>query len=341
MDIPVNKYLDYALTLKPEEERLRSVFSDWLPDRIVDCHAHCNTPEHLRWMGPKTYRHMLSTFPYYRLEDSQRIHRLLHPGKTIRTLRFPKTFMGIDHRAANSYLLDESPEEDRVAIFGLPEDIGYTMNMLCHPRCSALKMYYSYVEPNAETIYECFPKEVLESAQDLDIPIVLHVPKMIVRSVGDVLQVLNDFPRLRVSLAHLGLSKMLVPGLGEAYEMLVPYERVVLDTALNPSQDVVHMALTCFGADRVMYGSDEPLHLIRSVAYEHPEHGQRLATEYPYHWVDPVEHAQYKHLAKDVVHAHWQALGALKGAIERFPRHVQDSIKERVFRENAEAFFSF
>lgn len=341
MDIPIDKYLAYALKLKSEEEALRRTFETWLPEEIIDCHAHCNTREHVRTIAQKSINHMLSTFPFYSIEDSHDYQRLLHPTKRIRSLRFPKTFNGIEHRRANEYLLTRSPLHDRVAIFGLPEDIDYTIGMLLHPRCSALKMYHSYVEPNAELIYGFFPPAILEAAQDRDIPIVLHVPRVIVQTIDDTMRLLRDFPRLRVSLAHLGLSKFVIPGLRQAYEALAPFEQLSLDTALNPSAEVVHLALSCFGPERVMYGSDEPLHLIRSVAYRHPEKGERLATDYPYHWVDPREHAAYKHLAKDVVHAHWQSLGALKQAIEAFPEWSHAHMKQQIFHDNASTFFGF
>lgn len=197
MKIPVEEHLDYALQFKPEEERLRSDFAAWLPDHIIDCHAHCNLSEHVAYVSDRASKHMLSTFTYYSLEDSIRIQRLMYGGKDVRTLRFPKTFQGIDHRAANEYLLTESPKHDRVAIFGLPEDVPYTTSMLRHPRCSALKMYWSYVDPPAQRIYEFFRPEILEEAQSLDIPIILHLPKMIVRSLDDLLQMLADFPKLR------------------------------------------------------------------------------------------------------------------------------------------------
>ena len=90
-----------------------------------------------------------------------------------------------------------------------------------------------------------------------------------------------------------------------------------------------------------MYGSDAPLHLIRSVVYEHPQYGERLATTYPYHWVDPVEHEQFKSLAIRATHAHWQALSALKAAISELPDEVQHIAKQKIFCDNARLFYGF
>lgn len=342
MDIPVKEYLAHALRFKPQEEKLKDSFTEWLPDDIVDCHAHSNLKGHVVDMAEKARAHMLSSFPYYSIADSQRIcGSFFHPGKRVRTLRFAKTFRGLNHRAANDYLLNESPGYDRIALFGLPEDIGYTIAMLSHPRVSALKMYYFYVEPTARTIYEVFKPEILEEAQRLNKPIILHMPRMIVHSVPDLERVLSDFPRLRVSIAHLGSTKFAVDGLREAYMRLVPHKNVFLDTSLNPSGDVVRMALECFGSERIMYGSDEPLHLLRSVPFNHPKKGQRIVTDYPYHWVDADDHARYGHLASDAVHAHWLALGAVRNAIESLPKSQQENAKHRLFFKNAHDFFGF
>jgi predicted TIM-barrel fold metal-dependent hydrolase len=342
LNIPIEEYLAHALRFKPEEETLRDSFAEWLPDDIIDCHAHSNLKEHVVDIAEKARAHMLSSFPYYSIADSRRVcSSFFHPGKRVRTLRFAKTFRGLDHRAANDYLLEESPKHDRVALFGLPEDIDYTASMLNHPRASALKMYYFYVEPTAKTIYEVFKPEILEEAQRLDKPIILHMPKMIVHSAADLERVLDDFPRLRVSIAHLGSTKFAVDGLREVYANLASRKNVSLDTSLNPSREVVRMALECFGSERIMYGSDEPLHLLRSIPFNHPEKGQRIITDYPYHWVDAADHAKYGHLASNAVHAHWLALGAVRNAIESLPKSQQENAKHRIFFKNASDFFGF
>lgn len=334
-------YLAYALDFKSQERELLADFAQWLPRNIVDCHAHCNLAEHVRCVDSPTFNHMLSTFPSFSLEESAQWHRTLHPNQKIRSLRFPKTFSGIDHKQANCYLLQNSRPDDRIALYGLPDDITYTVFALQHPRVSALKMYYSYFQPPATEVYQYFPKEVLAAAQDLGVPIILHPPRIITKCLDQVLRVLEDFPRLRVVLAHLGLTKAVVPGLTESYHLLARHDHLFLDTALVPSAEVVSLSIQVFGIGRIMYGSDEPLNLIRSAAYMHPIKGQRLITEYPYHWVDGAEHTQFRHLAARVIHAHWQSLGAIKAAIEKLPRCAQEDAKQKIFHDNASEFFGF
>lgn len=341
MDLPIEDYFAHAYRLSAEEIRIRDELMDWIPDRIIDAHAHCNLPAHVVEINPRARIHMLSTFPYFPLEDSERLRTMFFPGKELRSLRFAKTFRGLNHRAANDYLLEQSPAEDRVALFDLPEDIEYTNQMLAHPRVSALKMYWSYVEPPAETIYDFFRPEILEAAQELDVPLVLHLPKMIVRSLDDLLQVVRDFPRLRMVLAHLGLSKLVVPGLEEAIKAAAQYNTLFMDTALNPSADVMSIALKHFGAGRIMFGSDEPLNLIRSVAYQNPSLGERIVTDYPYHWVDQDEFREYGHLAEGAIHAHWQSMIAVKGGIERLSPAEQERAKYQVFHDTAIGVYGF
>lgn len=334
-------YLDYSRNLSGKELDLISEFKDWLPDNIIDCHAHCNLEEHVRSIDSRSFNHMLSTFPSFTLEESKSWHRLLHPGKHIRSLRFANVFSGIDHKAANLYLLEHSSREDRVALYGLPNDIEYTATMLSHQKVSALKMYYSYFNPPAQEIYQYFPKEVLEVAQDLDIPIVLHPPKNITLCLDQILRLVKDFPKLRICLAHLSLTKSVVLGLEEAFDVLSKLPNVFFDTSLVPSTEVVLMALKLVGSNRIMFGSDEPLNLIRSTPFLHPEKGERLATEFRYHWIDPYDFKEYRNLAVNLTHAHWQALRAIKNSVEEFPKGMQNSIKHQLFHDNAKMFYGF
>jgi len=316
-------------------------FSDWLPTNIIDCHAHYCESQHLLHMDKVTYNHMISTFPFFTLEESLNLRKIFFPKKNIFSLRFPMIFRGMDYKKVNQDLLEKSPVNDRVAILGSQKDIEYTINIMNEKRASALKMYYSFVLPPAETIYQIFPKEVLTVAQEKGIPIILHLPKIINYCLVDLLKLLKDFPGLKVVLAHLGLSKVVLPGMKEACLKVASFKNVFLDTSLITSPERVKLAIDCFGYERIMYGSDEPLNLIRSKPYLNPENGQRLITEFLYHWVDTKEHKDYGYLAKDLVHAHWSSLLALREAIELCSNIDKNSIKKAIFFENAKKVYGF
>lgn len=334
-------YLRHALSLNEREVWSIEQLAPWLPSQIIDCHAHSNLEEHFQSINEQAYTHMLSTFPYFSIAESKKIQKLFYPLTTVRSLRFPKTFKGINHREANKYLLSFSPPEDRVAIYGLPDDIEYTCTELEHERVSALKMYYSYFTPPATDVYQYFPKEILQVAEKLGIPIILHPPTAITKCWEQVIRLKDDFPTLKISLAHLGLTKVVLPELEKVYQKLASETDIYLDTALNPSAEVVGLALGTFGHDRIMFGSDEPLNLIRSKVYINPELGERLITDYPYHWVNKKEHETYKGIATDMAHCHWDCLFAIKHAVAKFSPENEVAAKNAIFYDNAKQFFGF
>lgn len=334
-------YLAHALSFKKQEVALRRRLMEWLPDSIIDCHVHSNLAEHVDYMEERVIRTILSTFPSISIEESNLLNEKFYPGKVVKKLRFPHVFRGMNHREANDYLLGNSPAHDRIAVFGLPDDIEYTSAIMHHSRTSALKMYYLYVNPTATCIYQCFPPEILEVAQSLGLPIILHLPKMVTACIDDLLKLLSDFPKLVVVLAHLGLPKIPVPGLLEAYKKIARFDYVVLDTAMDPSSEVIGMAVNAFGLDRVMFGSDEPVNMLRYIAYMNPERGQRVITEFRYHWVNASEYEKYRHLAKDAVHVHWQSIVAIKKVVMSLSKKERGIARENIFYNNAKRVFSF
>ncbi len=338
--IDTSAYLKKALALSLEERRLQRVMMDILPDEIIDCHAHCNLPEHVGELDDQVMHHMMSTFPSFTLDESYLMQAIFYPKKRVRTLRFANAYRGIDHRAANEYLLGNSSEYNPVALYGIPNDIEYTIGKLADPRVKALKMYYQYFNPPAQTIFEVFPPAILDAAQSARIPIILHLPKMITECSPDLELLLTKFPKLSVVLAHLGLPHMPVPRLMSTYTRISEYSGIYMDTSMIPSAEVMFMALRTFGPDRILFGSDQTLNLIRSTVYEHPIKGQRLITEYPYHWVDPEEHLQYAHLAQGAVHTHWQVLLAIQSAVQELPIKTQRRAIESIFFNNAHQVFN-
>lgn len=75
-------YLVYVRTFTEKEHDLIREFQKWLPDEIIDCHTHCNLPEHVCFIDDRAYNRMLSNFPSFSLEESREWHALLHPGNT-------------------------------------------------------------------------------------------------------------------------------------------------------------------------------------------------------------------------------------------------------------------
>jgi hypothetical protein len=331
-------YLQCALVFTEEEKKLLEIH-ELLPDKIIDCHAHCFLSEHADFKDA-ILNHPASTFSEFNLEQSRNLQRYLYPGHEIIALRFPIPIQGVDFRKANKYLLENASYMDRVAVCGIVDDIAYTTDMLNNKHVSALKMYNFSIIPSAEKIYDFFKPEILEHAQSLGVPIILHPPKPI--DIGDDFwEMLNDFPGLKVIFAHLGAPTGHSSLLEKIYAELSKHEQVYMDTSLATDYNVAVAAFRFFDPDRIVFGSDEPCNLIRARIYMNPCLGKRLITEYPYHWADPDEHKKYSSLAKGCIHLHWQALRALMEAIKDFFPKKRYSVMENVFCNTAKKLFSF
>lgn len=283
-----SKYLENSLCFTEKEKLFVEEFSRWLPNEIVDCHSHSGLREHVYEVDEEMFNQMISTFVGFSLEDSRQVESAFFAEKDLKKLRFPFPFRGIDIKAANTYLLRNVNSPDKVALCGIPNEIDYTISMLRTGKFSALKMYHQQFNPPSKQIYEYFPPEVLESAQELGVPIILHLPKIITLCKDQLLDVVKAFPKLKISLAHLGLANLPVANLGKTYNEFSKYPNIFLDTSAIISEEVLILALKAFGYKRIMYGSDEPVNIIRSVVYNNPKLGQRIVTEYMYHRVNVV-----------------------------------------------------
>ena len=335
----VESYLDHALRLSAHEYRRLRAITSRLPDDIIDAHVHTNSADVVSPLMPRTVAQIFSTFPSFDLSQSLHIRPALYPDKRVRSLRFPGVLREVDHRKANEYLFTQLPSGDAVAAYGLVNDLQYTEYVLRLPGVSALKMYPHDVDPPAAKIYQYFRREILEIAQTVGKPIILHLPTALQESVDDVLAVAADFPRVPIVLAHMGLTHVHGPGYRAALGLLRQCENVFLDAARVLTREVYEDALDVLGSTRVIFGSDEPLNLLRTVAYNHPTLGVRVATDFPYHWRIADEAAEYGHLANGAVLAHIAELEAIVGAIDSTANDV-DLAMSRVFFRNASELFN-
>jgi len=285
-EIPYERYLSDALMLSAVEQARLAAALDCLPAEIIDAHTHVARSIDVVALSPSALTHVISTYPCYTLEDGRRARERLWPGKRVRALRMAYPIEGYRHRDINEYLVaNANLYEDIVGGYGIPDDINYTLQLIDSGHIHALKMYYRYREPGVDRILDIFPAPILQQAQGCGIPIILHLPRPLPQCLDELIAVLDSFPQLTVVLAHLGgpggqrFDPIIVP----AYERLARYSRVYMDTAFVLDADLIANALQLFGHERILFGTDEPLSLIRGVNYLHPIHGHRLYAP-EYHW---------------------------------------------------------
>lgn len=341
-------YFEHGMSPTDDEIRLRDSLNTQLPGKIIDCHVHASTEDSfdVNNMSDFTWGHMVSTYPVTTIEQSNRISDLMMPDIDIRKLRFAHAFRGIAHAAVNEYLVENSPEPDRVALFGIsdtPEEVDYTISELDTAHYNGLKMYYSSGKEPVYNLYEYFPKDVLARAEQTDCPIILHLPNTIENSLVELERLSEAYPNLRVALAHVGVTWIDNENLDGVFARLSLYKNFAVDTSGVVDVNVIEKAIRHLGADRVMFGTDEPLNLLREQSYENPKLGPRIISDYPYHWVDKEEYDEFKDIVPTPQYSQLQQVDSLLAAIRkvaRNPKHEQD-IAQKIFHDNAYSFFGF
>jgi predicted TIM-barrel fold metal-dependent hydrolase len=337
--IPVGEYLEHALALTPSEEAALAAVIRCLPPTIVDSHVHTSLMEHLRRpFGPKMLNHMMTTFPGYPIEVSRTIQRKVLAGVKVISVRFPHVYPEIDRQAANQYLLSEASAQDAIAAIGMVDNVPGTIKLIERTDVVALKMYYHDAMVDRPRIRDYFLPPFLEACSTVGKPIILHLPKPLPASLDDLLEVAESYAELSIILAHCGVVHISSEDYAKALEACSHLPNIVVDTARVEDAEVLALALAYLGADRVLFGSDEPLSLLRSRPYIHPRKGERLATDRLYHWSDRTEHEAYGHLAVGVHLSLIEQLAVLVAAIREICSEPETAI-ESVFFTNAVRVF--
>jgi hypothetical protein len=241
----------------------------------------------------------------------------------------------MDHRDANSYLYRNAGSADLVALCGLPDDLAYTEGQLRAHHYCALKMYPFYFEPPAESVSEYFPAPLVTVANELRIPLIVHLASPLEESAGQVLDLAAGCPDATIILAHLGRQARPTVAAQKAFRQVAECEQVVLDTSMCINADIYRMAFANFGPERILYGSDEPFNLLRYVQFQHPDRGTRLVSPRKYHWLEAGIYEEYAHLARRAVCVHWAALRALREVIDDIFPGRSAVVAAQVMADNA------
>ena len=339
--IPFEDYRRDVAQLTEAERALQREFEGWFPPVVIDAHVHNALLDHVLSVPERSLRHMASSFPWRTVEESRRLHPVLFPGAEVRCLRFAHAHPGIDHPAVNRWLsatLEGS--RDRFAVFGLQCDPTWTLAEIARFRPAALKMYYMVTEPPGTTITEVFPSGVLRECERRHIPIILHLPRQITESVAEVCEVADRFADLPIVLAHLGVPNFMRPGLEDAYRRVARRRNIYMDTACMEYADIAELAIRVLGSDRIIFGTDDPISLLRVNPYWHPTKGPRVVPPAPMHWTDPAEFREFGHLGGGALMNHWQQLVALRAAFRRFGE-TELAIRQQVMYDNAARLYGF
>ncbi len=153
--------------------------------------------------------------------------------------RFPDRFAGLTW--ANPYAGDKAVE----AVVRQVRECGFK-GIKLHPLLNAFTANDAVVHP------------LMETAQELDIPVFIHSGHPPFSLPHSIVQLADDFPRVRVVMVHMGHGNGIY--IQAAIDLAKKRDNVFLETSGMPMHTKIREAYLSVGSERVFWGSDAPFH---------------------------------------------------------------------------------
>lgn len=255
---------------------------DWLPEKIFDVHTHSWLRKHN--LQPIFNERVGLVFEAESVskEDLREAYQLLFPGKSLEYLAFGMPLTTVDRVANNQYI---SQTTDNQTSFGLyvahpSEDAETLWRNVKEGGFVGFKPYLSYVtwkELEEIRIRDFLTDAMLEVAHTCSLPVLLHVPreKRIADpdNITDLLYIAKHYPKAKVIVAHAGRAYS--PDIIHTALEELEGTNFWLEFSNVQSAEVVTEVLKRMPLERVMYGSDIPVAVVRG--YMFMLNGQRVA----------------------------------------------------------------
>ena len=240
---------------------------DFLPDKIVDSHAHCwrvEDDEFDRSKFPKKWTNLVAKDCY--IEDLLETYKTLFAGKKV----IPVIFGNSVNRCMehNAYIKSVSEKYLFPSLFWTRYEMApeFVEENVLKGGFQGLKPYLGGckqgVNPSEADIYDFLPKSHLEVANKYGWKIVLHVSKSKrfkdESNLKTLLEIEQNYPNVKLIVAHIGRAYT-GDDVGNAFEVLKNTKNMLFDFSANTNSSVITKCIETFGTKRVLFGTDMPI----------------------------------------------------------------------------------
>jgi len=294
----------------------------WLPERIIDIHCHVSLAAHCGPVSPERLKgNWAMDVGIEQSWESLRANRQrLFPGQKVGALVFGNVFKEVDIAANNAYVLQgcREPANRACALFTVrPEWPAAVVEQALQDGFLGIKPYPDLAPADTleVSIFQFLPREhlrVLDSAGGI---LMLHLPRAgrlaDPDNIREILTIHGEFPNVRMIVAHVGRCFCL-PTAQRGLPQVAEAKDILFDISANLNADVFRFALDTVGPERLLFGSDLPITLMRGVR-EHVGERYINFTDGDYPWntnrKSPEEEANYTFYL-------YEELRALKRAVD-------------------------
>ena len=272
---------------------------DWLPERIMDAHVHVAHP---RFQVATITEETKRSYWVMELQESQDAdtaalcYKLLYPDRQTSCICTGAPSLGWEIEGMNADLVGEARRRGWYALAVVrPTWVAAQIEwLLDQPGIIGVKPYYALLgfDRNGRDLYQeasifdFLPPHQLEVLDARSAWVTLHVPRAgrlgHPENIREVKELRRRYPRIRLVIAHLGRCYTL-PHAEEAFPYLADDPGLYFDNSavLNPA--VHRLALQLFGAERILYGTDNPVFYLRGRRQWH-DRTYINRTNYPFYF---------------------------------------------------------
>lgn len=302
--------LESGPEIRPVDSRVyEEELAPWLPDRILDCHVHISLAENCGPISPERLKEQWAIEAGIFQSWSQLMDRYsaLFPLQQVDSLVFGGVLREQDTERENDYIQCGM----RNAECGTGDVRGLSVTRPQWPAeriAEALSQGFLGIKPypdlapqgaEAPSIFDFVPHDHLTVLNNLRGVMMLHLPRRgrlaEPDNIAELKELRQRYPWIRLIVAHIGRAYCL-PTAKKGLPHFADDPGVYFDTAANLNSDVFRYALDTVGPDRILFGSDLPVTMMRGVR-EHVGETYINYTDGDYSWninrKSPEEEASY------------------------------------------------
>lgn len=244
----------------------------WLPEKIIDGHVHIGLNEHC---APITEERLRTNWAYevgvaQSWESYQEAVRTLFPKQQVSALAMGVPFREMDLALNNDYVISGVPGPDTKCLFvSSPDWSPDAIDEAFDRGFVGLKPYPDLVVGDSPpAIFDFLPHEHLKVLDRRRGILLLHIPRpgriADKDNIAEIRELSGRYPNVKVIVAHIGRAFCLPTALA-GLPSLADCENLWFDNAANLNPDVMAFAIELLGPERIIYGSDLPITLIRGM----------------------------------------------------------------------------
>lgn len=243
---------------------------DFLPDKVFDIHVHLMKkdipyiipPKKPSWVG-RVSEELLG-------EELPEILGTLFPDKETDALVFGWT--NRDYGITNEYTRKIGAEYNYGTLYrtnyAMPAD--FLEEEIKKGGFLGIKPYLSdrplYIPVNETRIFDFLPHSHLEVCNKNGWIVMLHIPRdMRLKDPVNLYQIAEieeKYPNVKLIIAHIGRAYA-KEDIGNAFDIIGKGENTYFDFTANLCDDAIETCIKAFGSDKLLFGSDLPVALMR------------------------------------------------------------------------------